>query len=177
MKRGLVLVVDDNEAIRESIGQVLEDLGCEVLTAKNGKDALAWLGRRRPRLILVDLMMPVMNGWQFLEARSRDASLASIPVAVMTAARDAGVDASAVVEVLTKPVFYDQLAGLLERTCSEHHAEAVADGRGGLCGVPEQEAAVDERLDEGAPAQLVAHRAEHSETFSKNARSTRRAKT
>jgi len=108
---GPVLVVDDDEDIRESIGQVLEDLQREFLTARNGLDALI-VARRTvpaPRLILLDLTMPVMSGWQFLEERQKDGALARIPVVVMTAAADSSINPVNVSAVLRKPLAYEEL--------------------------------------------------------------------
>jgi len=121
VERMPVLLVDDDEAIRESLGAVLEDLGCRVSTAKDGKEALAHLrdAASRPCLILLDLMMPVMSGWQFLEARERDAALTSIPVVVMTASN---VKPAAVsnIEVLRKPLTYEQLVAAIELYVRAH---------------------------------------------------------
>ena len=113
--RGTVLVVDDDADIRESLCQVLDDLGFRPITAKNGLEALQLLRELKPapRLILLDLMMPDLNGWQFLEERRRAAALAEIPVVVMTAAKNAPVDASQVRAVLIKPITFEQLEAVL----------------------------------------------------------------
>src|SRR5262245_55470921 len=83
-----VLIVEDDRELREAVGSVLEDEGCSVRSASNGAEALEILhknGNGYPCIILLDLMMPVMNGWQFLESRKSDAKLDKIPVVVMSA--------------------------------------------------------------------------------------------
>ena len=81
-----VLVVDDDYAVLDAIKDVLEDEGYEVCLAANGLEALKELRRGGPPcVILLDLMMPVMNGWQFLEQRRVHRELDAIPVVVMSA--------------------------------------------------------------------------------------------
>lgn len=113
--RGTVLLIDDDPDIRESLSLVVEDLGFTCVTAKDGSEGLE-LARTlipRPKLILLDLMMPGLNGWQFLEERKKVAAVAELPVVVMTAAKNAPVDASQVLSVLIKPITFEQLTGLL----------------------------------------------------------------
>ncbi|MGZ3709088.1 MAG: response regulator, partial [Bdellovibrionota bacterium] len=84
-----ILIVEDDTDIRETLQQILELEGYTVLTASNGQEALDLLPQvARPCLILLDLMMPVMNGWEFLELKKKsdDISLATIPVVVVSAA-------------------------------------------------------------------------------------------
>jgi CheY-like chemotaxis protein len=82
-----ILVVDDQRAIRDMFAALLEDEGYTVACAANGKDALDYLrhAEELPGVILLDLAMPVMTGWEFLREQRRDAMLASIPVFLMTA--------------------------------------------------------------------------------------------
>jgi CheY-like chemotaxis protein len=81
-----ILVVDDDAEIRESIADLLRDEGYEAIVASQGREALAQLrGGQRVALIILDLMMPVMDGWAFLEERARDADLKRIPVVVVSA--------------------------------------------------------------------------------------------
>jgi PAS domain S-box-containing protein len=106
-----VMVVDDDEDLRESVCELLEDHGFATLGARNGSVALEQLRDRddKPHVILLDLMMPGMNGWQFREEQLADPALARIPVVVMTASRELrGIAAD---EVLFKPI---KLASLLE---------------------------------------------------------------
>ena len=88
--RPSVLLVDDDAAIREALTEVLVDEGFAVHQAANGKEALDWLHREgsngsRPCVVLLDLMMPVMDGRSFLAARDTDPSLSAIPVLVISA--------------------------------------------------------------------------------------------
>ncbi len=81
-----VLVVEDDEDIREAIAQILREEGYEVALAENGQHALELLGEvERPCLLLVDLIMPEMDGWQLLQALSTHDRFATIPVVVMSA--------------------------------------------------------------------------------------------
>lgn len=82
-----ILLVEDDEAILESMRELLEMEGYAVDSAMNGAEALKILrANDPPSLILLDIMMPVMDGYQFREAQLADPKLASIPVIVMTAA-------------------------------------------------------------------------------------------
>ncbi|MFP2931075.1 response regulator [Pyxidicoccus sp. 3LG] len=111
------MVVDDDVDVRESVSQALEDLDYPIVTATNGREALDLLREltSAPRVILLDLMMPVMNGWQFLEERQKDAALVAIPVVVMTATADETVWAMHVSLLLRKPVSYEQLVEAVKR--------------------------------------------------------------
>lgn len=82
-----VLVVDDDADIRETVSLILEDEGWEVSSAADGAAALTLLrsGAPKPNVILLDLMMPVMNGWQFREEQLKDPQLAQIPLVVLSA--------------------------------------------------------------------------------------------
>jgi CheY-like chemotaxis protein len=111
-----VLVVEDDADIRRSFVDLLEGEGYGVNTAENGADALAMLTRiTRPCVILLDLMMPVMNGWQFLHARDGDAALAHIPVIIVSAMAQRMPET--VEAVIPKPVDVDSLLGAIERCC------------------------------------------------------------
>lgn len=85
--RRTVLVVEDDEAIADAVVDLLEAEGYRVVKAVNGRQALRLLrrGSERPDVILLDLMMPEMNGWQFREAQLADEELRAIPVVVLTA--------------------------------------------------------------------------------------------
>jgi CheY-like chemotaxis protein len=111
-----ILVVDDDLEIRETIRDVLEEEGYRVELAANGAEALAHLRAKgeagEPALVLLDLMMPEMNGWQFCEEQRRDPRLAKIPVLVISAASvDAKKGSIAGYAFLKKPI---ELARLLE---------------------------------------------------------------
>ena len=110
-----ILVVDDDREIRETLKDVLEEEGYDVAAAADGVEALAILrrdGARPPSLIVLDLMMPHMNGWQFCEAQRADPALSPIPVLVISAASsDTGRASIEGNPRLRKPV---ELARLLE---------------------------------------------------------------
>jgi CheY-like chemotaxis protein len=107
-----VLIVDDEVEFRAILRQVLEDEGCTVTEAADGKAALRVLrSNPLPDLILLDLMMPVMNGWDFHAEMQKDSALASIPVAVLSSVgrlRPFGP-----MHELHKPVDLPNLLGLL----------------------------------------------------------------
>ncbi len=108
-----VLVVDDDPDICEVIQTVLEVHGYRVVTARDGVDALEQLrAGERPSMIILDLMMPRMNGLQFRDEQTRDPALRAIPVLVLTGDGRADAKAAALgVEGLRKPV---ELATLLD---------------------------------------------------------------
>jgi CheY-like chemotaxis protein len=96
-----VLVIDDDTDVRWSIVELLAELGFVAIGAENGAEGLRLAAERSPRLILLDLRMPVMDGWQFLRERRARPDLARIPVAIVTAEpadRPSGPDVQAVVE-------------------------------------------------------------------------------
>jgi CheY-like chemotaxis protein len=112
-----ILIVDDDTDVREVLGELLADEGYETRMCANGRAALEALrdGGARPRLILLDLMMPEMDGWQFRAEQLRDASLRSIPVVVMTASRGVDRDDLGGAEVLQKPVGLGAILEAVER--------------------------------------------------------------
>ena len=85
LARPLVMVVDDEEDILDLIGMVLEEAGCRTVTALSGHEALQLLYRERPDLILLDIMMPDLDGMELLKILKIEDSTASIPVAMLTA--------------------------------------------------------------------------------------------
>ncbi len=113
-----VLAVDDDPDILLAFKDVLEMEGHCVLLARGGQEALALLRKgTRPAVILLDLMMPDLSGWEFIEAMSADASLPPIPVVVLSgqgvSARE--VAALGVSGYLKKPVDLEQLLGTVSR--------------------------------------------------------------
>lgn len=110
-----ILIVDDDTELRETLRDVLIDRGFSVVAAENGRAALDHIARSStPGLILLDLMMPVMDGWQFLEHRANDPALSAIPVLAMTAARVTN-DLRGVASVLLKPMSLDTLITSIEK--------------------------------------------------------------
>jgi CheY-like chemotaxis protein len=111
-----IFVVDDDLDLRETIGELLQDEGYAIRLLPNGRGALELLRSGvRPRLILLDLMMPEMSGWEFREEQLRDEALREIPVVVMTASR--GFDAATLAgsEILLKPVGIVEILAAVER--------------------------------------------------------------
>ena len=109
---GPVLVVDDDEGIRDFIGMVLSDEGYEVMTASDGAAALELIEQRSPTVILLDMRMPIMDGWEFARAyRQRPGPRA--PIIVVSAGREAASRAAEIdaADVLPKPF---RLAELLD---------------------------------------------------------------
>lgn len=111
-----VLVVDDDDSIREFVSVALTDEGYEVLTAEDGAAALETVQRRQPGVILLDMRMPVMDGWEFARAY-RAFPDPHVPIVVVTAARDAA-DRAAQIQAdgyLAKPFDLDDLLAIVER--------------------------------------------------------------
>jgi CheY-like chemotaxis protein len=95
--RADILIIDDDSRCRASLESILEMEGYRVACAADGLEALTYLRQRpAPALILLDLAMPVMDGWQFRQQQRQDPALAGIPVVVMTGAADRDQEALAV---------------------------------------------------------------------------------
>lgn len=118
---GSILIVDDEDDIRELTAEALVEHGYGVEVASDGKEALAKLrAMQNPCLILLDLMMPVMNGWEFREAQLSDASIASIPVVIFSGAGHLKekLERLQAESALSKPFHVDVLLDLVKRYCS-----------------------------------------------------------
>ena len=116
-----VLVVEDDADTRDTLAEVLQEDGFAVLTASNGREAFEVLqtASAKPSVILLDMTMPVMDGWEFRKAQRSDPGLASIPVAVFSAqpnieAAAKAVDAAA---YFRKPLSVDDLIETLDTLC------------------------------------------------------------
>lgn len=124
-----LLIVEDDQDIAEAIRDLLEEEGFSVARACDGQEALNYLGRcaELPRLILLDLMMPGMDGFAFREAQRADPRLASVPVVVMTAnaQADAKREALQVDEILKKPMGVDVLVKVVGRYCGRSTSKAA----------------------------------------------------
>ena len=115
-----VLIVENDQAILEGLADLLRDEGYDVETASNGAQALAFLrAGRAPAIILLDLMMPVMDGWRFREAQLRDPSIAGTPVVVLSAMDRCGMQASDLqaVAYVDKPINFTRLLDVIARHC------------------------------------------------------------
>jgi CheY-like chemotaxis protein len=113
-----VLIVEDDADLREMMAQLLQLEGFQAETASNGREALQYLQQGdRPDVILLDLMMPIMDGWEFRRLQMRDPALKSVPVVVLSA-----LDATRAVDLdgaafLKKPLDFDRLLELVRRFC------------------------------------------------------------
>jgi CheY-like chemotaxis protein len=116
-----VLVVDDDRNTRDLICSVLAGKGYVTASACNGKEALSYLrsSARHPRLILLDLMMPEMTGWEFRKAQKEDPAISEIPVAIITGLDklEGQAQAFGAVDVLSKPSHVEALISLVSRFC------------------------------------------------------------
>ncbi|HVR88423.1 MAG TPA: response regulator [Candidatus Limnocylindria bacterium] len=114
-----VLVVDDQEAIRDTLQLALDDEGYAVECAANGAEALEILERWRPCVILLDLMMPVMDGWAFRKEQQRRQRGSSVPVVLLSAAGrlDEHQKALGAAAVIPKPFDIDRVISTIERVC------------------------------------------------------------
>jgi CheY-like chemotaxis protein len=109
----VVLIVDDDESIREALELALALEHHPTAAASDGREALSWLqSHHTPRLILLDLMMPSMDGWQVIDQLGQDERLARVPVVVITAfGRDLG--SAARFPLLRKPIELEPLLDLV----------------------------------------------------------------
>ena len=117
-----IMVVDDDEDIRASLIELIEDHGYEAVGAAHGRDALERLRgqEQTPCVILLDLMMPVMDGWEFRQQQRSDPALASIPVVVISAYRHRpSVTELDAADYLNKPVQFDNLLEVVRRHCPD----------------------------------------------------------
>lgn len=116
-----VAIIEDDVGIRDSIAEVLKEEGYRVLAANHGRDALDQLNQQsgRPCVILLDLMMPVMDGWAFRAEQKLHPSLGSVPVIIMTADANAKDKAQALGAQghMNKPVDLDQLLAAIQQYC------------------------------------------------------------
>jgi CheY-like chemotaxis protein len=112
-----VLIVDDDPDIRDAVGECLRYEGYDVHSAADGRDALDRLEYGlRPAVILLDLMMPVLNGFDVLEALKSRPEWKSIPVVIVSANRGyEAEDLSGAVSILRKPVNVDRLLAAVEQ--------------------------------------------------------------
>ena len=113
-----VLIVEDDEDLREMMAQMLTIEGYTTATVANGREALDYLhSTRKPNVILLDLMMPVMDGWEFRRQQKADPQIAPVPVIVLSALdqrRAAPVEAEA---FLNKPLDFERLLELVRDHC------------------------------------------------------------
>jgi two-component system nitrogen regulation response regulator NtrX len=109
---GDVLIVDDEADIREMVSVILEGEGYRVRTSANGREAIAAIERARPALVLLDLMMPGVTGWEVLDWLKHSGALSANQVVIMTAASDPCPSEFA---LLRKPFDVDELNEMIRR--------------------------------------------------------------
>jgi len=116
-----ILIVDDDPAIRDVVSDILEMSDYCVKTACNGAEALARIRDDRPSAVLLDLMMPVMNGWEFLREYKVVAAVAPVPVVIMSAAQDASqaVDELGAQAFLAKPFEIETILAIVGRLATD----------------------------------------------------------
>src|SRR4051812_39456009 len=94
--RHCILIVEDDTELRETLGEILQEEGYHVAGVGNGREALDHLRQSDPPcLILLDLMMPVMSGWEFRDQQRQDPDLAGVPVAILSGVRNGGTQLAA----------------------------------------------------------------------------------
>jgi CheY-like chemotaxis protein len=111
-----VLVVEDEHDLRETVSELLEYDGFRVIQAANGREALALANKTDPCLIVLDLMMPVMTGWQVMETLEQEGRLDSTPVVIVSASHDAPAGARA---FLPKPFGLEALLETVEQLAGD----------------------------------------------------------
>lgn len=112
-----ILVVEDDKDIRDMLAFALEVEGYDVARAANGKEGLDLLPNMSgPCLILLDMMMPVMNGWEFLRAMRKDDILAVIPIVIVSAFSEQLLDED-VQSVMKKPIDLEALYKIVKKNC------------------------------------------------------------
>lgn len=113
-----ILVVEDDDDIRTSLQEILESLGYNVACARNGKEALECLANSKPlpSLVLLDLMMPVMSGYEFLKRKEVEQSISHVPVVIVSAIVDQSqIPADHVKTYIKKPIDIDRLVEAIEQ--------------------------------------------------------------
>ena len=125
----VVLIVDDEKALRDGLAEAIRDLGYRPVVAASGREALALAAENRPDAVLLDLRMPDMDGLQVLTRMREEAGGARLPVAILTAYATAANTIEAMrlgaFDHLTKPIGRDDLASLLARMVRSRHAKAA----------------------------------------------------
>ncbi|MFL5811985.1 MAG: response regulator [Bdellovibrionia bacterium] len=127
-----ILLIEDDKAIREALSLVLENEGYSVSVVTNGREGIDWLKASQvlPDLILLDLMMPDMDGIEFRKAQVKNQKLASVPVIMLTASPGLAKDLSDVSEfaftILSKPLVIETLVEAIESCIG-----GLADGKPG----------------------------------------------
>lgn len=115
----LILVIEDDDSIREVITTLLHSESYIVKSASNGKEGLDLLSPEDcPRLIILDLTMPIMDGWEFLRIKNQIPYLTSVPVLVISAVADNQILSAGATAFLKKPVDVEVLLTIVKQFCS-----------------------------------------------------------
>lgn len=132
--RRKILIVDDEQEIRQFLNLVLRDRGHEVLTAAGAREGLTLARSEKPDLVLLDIMMPEVDGWTVLRQLKEDGETAGIPVAILSARSEASDRAQALMEgaidYITKPFSLHDLLGRVDRLLGPGEKDGRALARG-----------------------------------------------
>ena len=118
-----ILLAENDQDLRDAMAGTLRKAGYSIEAVANGQEALEWLDGvpSPPKLLLIDLMMPVMDGWQFLDEQQKTPRNASIPVVVLSA-NGSFAGRSETIPFLRKPVALKPLLAVVARYCESHFA-------------------------------------------------------
>ena len=134
-RRPCVLIVEDDDDVREFMQLLVSTAGYETMTARDGQDARVKMRQRRPCLVLLDLQMPRMDGWEFRARQMQDLSLSDIPVVCVTAFFDpAQVTRQLGLRCISKPADFPSTINAVETTCGGASRELKADSFPWFCG-------------------------------------------
>jgi CheY-like chemotaxis protein len=143
----VILVVDDDDDARDTLGELLRLRGYDVESAAHGQAALDVLATRHgpPDLMLIDIRMPIMDGWELLSAKNGIPSLRPVPVIIMTAEADAAsrLPAPSVVALMAKPLRAPMLLQVIRDTLEA--GAVLASGTGSVAAIPLDPAATRDR--------------------------------
>ncbi len=116
VENGIILIIDDDQSVRDLLRSYLGKIGYQVALAKDGPEGLKIAAKLKPHTIILDVMMPGMDGWEVLSKLKNDPELAHIPVVVLTMAEDRDIGYSlGAAEYLSKPISRDQLNAVLRK--------------------------------------------------------------
>lgn len=125
--RRRLLVVEDDGDLRESLTEALREAGFEVAEARDGAEALATLRKQSADAVLLDLMMPGMDGWEFRAAQKRDPNIANTPVVVLSADGSSRAEAVDAALFLRKPSSLAELLSAIENVLSQAERQKLSD--------------------------------------------------
>jgi CheY-like chemotaxis protein len=113
-----VMIVEDDEDVREMMQLLLKSHGYETMTAANGQEALDRMRDRKPCMVLLDIHMPLVSGWEFRERQLQDPALKDVPVVCLTALFDPeDVVRRLGIPCLPKPAHFSSVMHEVEAAC------------------------------------------------------------